>query len=72
MTKKELEQFLPKFRKGALSMKEYNKLSRIEKDQYVIELTKIPIEELGDVDKHLLRFHNLLVEKENHFYSLED
>jgi hypothetical protein len=72
MTRKEIEQFLPKFRKSALSMKEYNKLSRIEKDQYVIELTKIPIEELGDVDKHLLRFHNLLVEKENHFYSLED
>ena len=72
MTRKEIEQFLPKFRKGALSMKEYNKLSRIEKDQYVIELTKIPVEILGDVDKHLLRFHNLLVEKENHFYSLED
>jgi hypothetical protein len=72
MTSKEIKEFIPKFRTGALSMKEYNKLSRIEKDQYVIELTKIPIEELGDVDKHLLRFHNLLVQKENHFYSLED
>lgn len=72
MNKKELEQFIPKFRKGALSMKEYNKLSKIEKDQYVIELTKLPVEILGDVDKHLMRYHNLLVQRENHFYSLED
>ena len=72
MTKKELEQFIPKFRTGALSMKEYGKLSKKEKDQYILELLKIPKEERGDVDNHLLRYHHLEIKEVQHFFTIED
>lgn len=72
MNKKELEQFIPTFRTGALSMKEYYKLSKIERDQYVLELFELPKEQLSDVDKHLMRFHNLEVKHQDNFFSIED
>jgi hypothetical protein len=72
MNKKELEQFIPKFRTGALSMKEYSKLSKKEKDQYILELLKISKEERGDVDNHLLRYHHLEIKEVHNFFSFED
>jgi hypothetical protein len=71
MNKKELEQFIPTFRTGALSMKEYYKLSKQERDQYVLDLFELPKEQLGQVDKHLMKFHNLEI-NQYHFFSIED
>jgi hypothetical protein len=72
MNRKELEQFIPKFRKEALSIKEFSKLPKKEKDQYILELTKIPTNELADVDIYLLKFYNILEEKQNNFFTIED
>ena len=47
MTNKELEQFIPKFRTGALSMKEFGKLPKKEKDQYILNILQIPKEQRG-------------------------
>jgi hypothetical protein len=72
MTKKELEQFLPKFRTGALSMKEFGKLSKKEKDQYILDILEISKEERGDVDNHILRYYHLEIKEVQHFFTIED
>ena len=73
MTKKELAPFLPKFRIGALSLKEFYLLKREEKNQYIKELIEIPVNERGDVDIHILRFHSIDTKPDTkNFFTLED
>lgn len=72
MTKKELEQFIPKFRTESLSMKEFGKLSKKEKDQYILDILQIPKEQRGDVDNHILRYYHLEIKEVQHFFTIED
>ena len=73
MTKKELEPFLPKWRIGALSLKEFHLLQKEEKNNYIKELMLIPDKERGDVDKHILRYNSIDVEPDNkNFFTLDD
>ena len=73
MTKKEIEPFLPKFRIGALSLKEFHLLQKEEKNNYIKELMLIPDNEKGDVDKHILRYNSIDIQPENkNFFTLED
>ena len=73
MTKKELEPFLPKWRIGALSLKEFHLLKKEEKNNYIKELMQIPDNEKGDVDKHILKYNSIHVEPENkNFFTLDD
>ena len=69
MTKKELEQYIPKFRIGALGIKEFYNLSQEEKNNYITFLLSLETELLGDCDKHILRFHSVKPEKQNHFFT---
>ena len=73
MTRKELEPFLPKWRIGALSLKEFHLLKKDEKNNYIKELMLIPDNEKGDVDKHILRYNSIDIQPENkNFFTLED
>lgn len=72
MTKKELEQFIPTFREGALNIKQFYLLSRIEKDEYIKELLQLPKEVLGEVDKHILKFYSIELRPANNFISMEE
>ena len=63
MTKKELEQYIPKFRIGALSIKKFYSLSQLEKNKYISFLLTLEPEVLDDCDKHILRFHSIQPEK---------
>jgi hypothetical protein len=60
----------PIFREGALGMKEFYKLSKKDKDAYVLSLMNIPESERGMVDRHLITFHQLEVKPIN-FFSIE-
>lgn len=72
MSKKEIERFIPKFRTGSKSIKEFYALSRMEKDAYILELINIPLEDRSDVDKHILKFYSIgIVAKEN-FFAIPD
>jgi hypothetical protein len=73
MTKKELEPFLPKWRIGALSLKEFHLLQKEEKNNYIKELMLIPDKDRGDVDKHILRYDSISIKPDNkNFFTLED
>jgi hypothetical protein len=73
MTKKELEPFLPKWRIGALSLREFHSLQKQEKNNYIKELMQIPDKDKGDVDKHILRFHSIEIKPDNkNFFTLDE
>jgi len=73
MTKKELEPFIPKFRKDALSLKEFHSLQKQEKNNYIKELMLIPDKDKGDVDKHILRFHSIEIKPDPiNFFTLDE
>ena len=50
---------LPKFRKDALSLKEFQYLSIEEKTKYINEIELLPKEILGDVDEHIINFYGI-------------
>lgn len=62
----------PKWRKDALSIKEFRNLSTEDKDEYLFLLLGLDKEELGDADEYILNFHsNVKPDAENnHFFSL--
>jgi hypothetical protein len=73
MTKKELEPFLPKWRKDALTLKEFHALTKESKNDYIKSLMLIPDKEKGDVDIHILRFHTIEIKSDSrNFFTLED
>lgn len=62
----------PKFRTGALSLKEFYKLSSTEKQVHISRLVLIPQEERGDVDTFILRFFNPELKQQRNFFSFEE
>lgn len=72
MTKKELKQFIPTFREGALNIKQFYALKKEEKNNYIKELIELPKEALGDVDKHILKFYSIELKPINNFITLEE
>jgi hypothetical protein len=47
----------PKWRKDALSIKEFRNLSTEDKDEYLVLLLGLDKKELGDADEYILNFH---------------
>jgi len=47
-----------KFRKGAMSLKDFYALKKEQKEEYVQELLKVPVDSRGDIDIYILRFFN--------------
>jgi hypothetical protein len=73
MTREEIKKDIPKIRIGALGMKEFYKLSQLEKNNYIQFLLSLEPEALGDCDTHILRFHTVQPERHvEHFISMED
>jgi len=73
MTKKELEPFLPKWRVGAVSLKEFHLLTKESKNEYIKSLMQIPDKEKSDVDIHILRFYSIDIKPDTkNFFTLED
>jgi glutamate-1-semialdehyde aminotransferase len=66
------EQRLPIFREGALGMKEFYKLSYVDKNKYIKYLLTLEPNILGDCDRHILKFHSIQPEKNtvDNFFSL--
>jgi hypothetical protein len=62
----------PKFRTGALSLKEFYKLSSTEKQVHISRLVLIPEEERGDIDIFILRFFNPEIKQARNFFSFEE
>lgn len=62
----------PKFRTGALSLKEFYKLSSTEKQVHISRLVLIPEEERGDIDTFILRFFNPELKQQRNFFSFEE
>lgn len=62
----------PKFRTGALSLKEFYKLSSTEKQVHISRLVLIPQEERGDIDTFILRFFNPELKQQRNFFSFEE
>lgn len=62
----------PKFRTGAISLKEFYKLSSIEKKIHISKLVLIPEQERGDVDTFILRFYNPELQQQRNFFSFEE
>lgn len=62
----------PKFRTGALSLKEFYKLTSTEKEVHIARLVLIPQEERGDVDTFILRFFNPELKQQRNFFSFEE
>jgi hypothetical protein len=61
---------IPRWREGAMLLKDFYKLTSIEKQQYVEEIKKIPVEELGDSDEYILHFFDKEKKKINNFLEL--
>jgi hypothetical protein len=61
---------LPKFRKDALSLKEFQLLSKEEKENYIKEIEELPKEILGDVDEHILNFYSIKKPVKNNWLEL--
>jgi len=70
MTRKELEPFLPKWRIGALSLKEFHSLSIEEKDKHVQYIAQIPEQERSDSDIYFLRYYSSVPESSENFFKL--
>jgi hypothetical protein len=62
----------PKFRTGALSLKEFYKLSSTEKEVHISRLVLIPEQERGDIDTFILRFYNPVLKQQRNFFSFEE
>ena len=62
----------PKFRTGALSLKEFYKLSSTEKQIHISRLVLMPEEERGDIDTFILRFFNPELKQQRNFFSFEE
>ena len=62
----------PKFRTGALSLKEFYKLSSTEKQVHISRLVLIPEQERGDVDIFILRFYSPEIKQARNFFSFEE
>lgn len=62
----------PKFRTGALSVKEFYKLSSTEKQVHIARLVLIPEEDRGDIDIFILRFYNPELKQQRNFFSFEE
>lgn len=71
MTKKQLEQYIPTFRENALNIKQFYALNKVDKEAYIKELVYLPKEQLGEVDKFILKFYPIEVKPVN-FISIED
>lgn len=50
---------LPKFRKDALSLKEFQYLSIEDKTKYINEIELLPKEMLGDADEYIINFYGI-------------
>jgi hypothetical protein len=61
---------LPKFRKDALSLKEFQLLSIEEKERYIKEIEVLAKEMLGDVDEHILNFYDVKKPVKNNWLEL--
>jgi hypothetical protein len=61
---------LPKFRKDALSLKEFQLLSIEEKEIYIKEIEVLAKEMLGDVDEHILNFYAIKKPVKNNWLEL--
>jgi hypothetical protein len=61
---------LPKFRKGALSLKEFQLLSIEEKESYIKEIEVLAKEMLGDADEHILNFYAVKKPVKNNWLEL--
>jgi hypothetical protein len=62
----------PKFRTGALSLKEFYKLTSTEKQVHISRLVLIPEQERGDIDTFILRFFNPELKQQRNFFSFEE
>jgi hypothetical protein len=62
----------PKFRTGALSVKEFYKLSPTEKQVHIARLVLIPEEDRGDIDTFILRFYSPEIKQARNFFSFEE
>ena len=62
----------PKFRNGALSLKEFYKLSSTEKQVHIERLVLMPEQERGDIDIFILRFYNPELKQQRNFFSFEE
>jgi hypothetical protein len=62
----------PRWRKDALTIKEFRELSTESKDEYLALLLGLDKKELGDADEYILNFHcTVKPDKENtSFFSL--
>jgi hypothetical protein len=61
---------LPKFRKDSLSLKEFQLLSKEEKENYIKEIEELPKEMLGDVDEHIINFYAVKKPEKNNWLEL--
>lgn len=64
--------YLPKFRTGAKSLKEFYSLNKEEKETYIKELLLIPESDRGDVDSYLIRFYTNIEPANKHFISINE
>lgn len=62
---------LPKFRIGALNLKEFYALKQVEKDAYIEEVKTIPTEQHGETDKYILQFYCKKTNTNKNFFSLD-
>lgn len=62
----------PKFREGALGLKEFYALSYVDKNKYIQYLRTLELDILGDCDKHILTFHGSQPKEQSHFISMID
>jgi hypothetical protein len=62
----------PKFRTGALSLKEFYKLTSTEKQVHIARLVLLAEEEKSDVDTFILRFYNPELKQQRNFFSFEE
>lgn len=62
---------IPKFRKGALNLKEFYALNQEARAAYVEEVKLIPTEEYGETDKYILNFYCKKTNSNKNFFSLD-
>jgi len=62
----------PKFRTGALSLKEFYKLTSTEKQVHIARLVLVPEQDRGDVDNFILRFYSPELKQQRNFFSFEE
>jgi len=60
----------PRWREGAILLKDFYKLSSVEKQQYVESILEIPVDEQDDSDQYILHFFHK--KKPEHFFTLKE